>query len=163
MDITSIAQHLETVVAVIVAVVFALAWFLISLLRKFMRRNNSLPNTFGARPPTVSGSTTTSVKINGQPVAGDADTSAIVSQLLGDNGNTILQQALQAAAHNTSGKPVVFVNGKQVDAGSVNLDDFTGTSGDPQSRLHTLKALHDAGLISAPEFETKKADILESL
>lgn len=118
-----------------------------------------------------SSSSVVTVEEGRQKVFIDQSAGAIVSQFLGAQGGELLQQALQAAAHNTSGKPTVFINGKQVDADSVDMGALlAGTSagnapteGDAGERLRSLQRLRDAGLISAAEFESKRADIIQSL
>ena len=123
---------------------------------------------------TVSSSTVVTVEDGRQKVLVDQPVSTIVSRFLGEGGDDLLQRALQAAARNTSGKPTVFVNGKQVDVGSVDVnalvtDALSGSSGgsgsddDITSRLHTLQKLRDDGLISESEYAGKRAAILSAL
>ena len=69
---------------------------------------------------------------------------------------------------------MVFVNGEQVDVGSVDVnalvtDALSGSSGgsgsddDIASRLQTLQKLRDDGLISESEYAGKRAAILSAL
>lgn len=180
--------HFGQLVAVAFIALFALILGATYLMRRLWT-NRLNARLRGSRQPTVSGGNPDLARLNAllspdsktssgtvvtaeggrQNVFVDQSAGAIVSQFLGANGGEFLQQALQAAAHNTSGKPTVFVNGRQVDAGSIDFDAMMGralsgqASGSIESRLQMLGKLRDEGLISAAEFEAKKADILSAL
>lgn len=132
--------------------------------------------TPGTNAPQASASETfthtqavNSITVNGKPMSADADLGSVLSEFMGDGQEGLAQKILQAAAHNTSGKPTVFVNGKQVDASNVDFDALMGhapsdeAGGSIESRLQVLGKLRDEGLISAAEFDAKKADILRAL
>lgn len=177
--------QLLTVAIVVVIVLFFGAAFIMRRLWT-NRLNASLrgklqPTVSGGNPdlarleallsPESGGSSSSVVTVEDgrQKVFVDQSAGAIVSQFLGANGGELLQQALQAAAHNTSGKPTVFVNGRQVDADSLDFAALMGRAqsdeaGDSiESRLRMLGKLRDEGLISAAEYEAKKAEILGAL
>ena len=170
-------------------VAFIALFFVAAYLMKRLWTNKLNASLRGKLQPTVSGgnpdlarleallspesggssSSVVTVEDGRQKVLVNQSAGAIVSQFLGANGGELLQQALQAAAHNTSGKPTVFVNGRQVDAGSLDFAALMGhalsdeADDSIESRLRVLGKLHDEGLISAAEFEAKKADILRAL
>ena len=182
--ITALGTHAELIaalVAVVLVAVIALTFGLLYFVKRAMANKlntrlqvNQDPlsqlNALFAPDATASGSTVVTVEAGQQKVPVDQSADAIVSQFFGEGGSAMLQRALQAAAHNTSGKPTVFINGKQVDADSVDIGDLiAGAHVDgaanhaPSDRLRTLQGLHDAGLIPTPEYETKRAEILKSL
>src|SRR3546814_11811246 len=64
----------------------------------------------------------------------------------------VIQQALDAAAHEHSGSPSVIADEQQINPGS---DDLI-------ARLQKLKKLHEAGLIDNDEYAAKKSDLLKN-
>ncbi|MCC7096866.1 MAG: SHOCT domain-containing protein [Thermomonas sp.] len=135
-----------------------------------------LPEAVKAQTPAPPGQlhsqVSSTLTVNGQVLAGDLDLGSVLSDFMGDGGDGLARQILEAAAHNTSGKPTVFVNGKQVDADSIDFAALVARApttssgragGDIEARLHTLKNLLDDGLINATEYEAKKSAILQAL
>lgn len=198
-SIPALLEHPDAF-AWIVAAVAVIAWCALYLLRRSFRTRGA-NDTQANRSPTVTGSAghdnpfgatrpegvnaqtsappsqfhtqvSSSVTVNGQPIAGDLDLGSVLSEFMGDGGDDLARQILQAAARNTSGKPTVFVNGKQVEADSVDIAALVARAqstpsgragGDIETRLLTLRNLLDDGLINATEYEAKKAAILQAL